>query len=387
MDSTPGTSSSDTEAWLLVGLASGVGSRYFQRLLNHFDRPQSILAASRKELAELGIPKPAVDALLAQERRSIEPSLAWLSDDSNHQLLTLNDRDYPSFLRQTDSPPPLLFVIGDKQLLHQPQLAIVGSRNPTTTGLENAQEFARCLAAAGFCITSGLAQGIDGAAHRGALKSGSTIAVMGTGPDRIYPASHKNLAHQIADQALLITEFPPGIQARAENFPRRNRIISGLSLGALVVEATLQSGSLITARLATEQGREVFAIPGSIHNPQARGCHALIRQGAKLVESAQDIIEELGSLFATLENPHEIETPSEGSEIMQRDADYQLLDQALGYDPVSVDELINRTGLTAEAVSSMLLLLELEGHVSSAPGGYYCRTDRLTSRQSGRESI
>jgi DNA processing protein len=217
----------------------------------------------------------------------------------------------------------------------------------------------------------------------GALKSGSTIAVMGTGPDRIYPANHKSLAHQIADEALLITEFPPGIQARAENFPRRNRIISGLALGTLVVEATLQSGSLITAKLSSEQGREVFAIPGSIHNPQARGCHALIKQGAKLVESAQDIIEELGSLFATLESPVESTPPGEDTEILKRDADYQLLDQALGYDPVSVDELIARTGLTAEAVSSMLLLLELEGHVSSAPGGYYCRTDRLTSRHSG----
>jgi DNA processing protein len=385
MDSTPRITPSDTEAWLLVGLASGIGSRYFQRLLNHFGEPQSILGASRKELTELGIPNPAIDALLAQERSRIEPSLAWLSE-SNHQLLTLNDKDYPPLLRQIDSPPPLLFLIGDKQLLHQPQLAIVGSRNPTTTGLENAQEFARCMAAAGFCITSGLAQGIDGAAHRGALKSGSTIAVMGTGPDRIYPGSHKNLAHQIADEALLITEFPPGIPARAENFPRRNRIISGLALGTLVVEATQQSGSLITARFSLEQGREVFAIPGSIHNPQARGCHALIRQGAKLVESAQDIIEELGSLFATLESPVERDT-AEDTKILKRDADYQLLDQALGYDPVSVDELIARTGLTAEAVSSMLLLLELEGHVSSAPGGYYCRTDRLISRHSGRESI
>ncbi|MEW8069247.1 MAG: DNA-processing protein DprA [Candidatus Thiodiazotropha sp.] len=382
MDSTPGTSPSDTEAWLLVGLASGIGSRYFQRLLNHFGEPRSILGATRQELAELGIPNPAIDSLLAQNRNRIRASLEWLTD-SNHQLLTFNDKDYPTFLRQIDAPPPLLFLIGDKQLLHQPQLAIVGSRNPTATGLENAHEFARCLAAAGFCITSGLAQGIDGAAHSGALKSGSTIAVMGTGADRIYPGSHKDLAHQIADQALLITEFPPGTQARAENFPRRNRIISGLALGTLVVEATPQSGSLITAKLSSEQGREVFAIPGSIHNPQARGCHALIRQGAKLVESAQDIIEELGSLFATLENPLETEASAEGSEIMERDADYRLMDQALGYDPVSVDELIARTGLTAEAVSSMLLLLELEGHVSSAPGGYYCRTDRLTSRHSG----
>ncbi|MEW8235350.1 MAG: DNA-processing protein DprA [Candidatus Thiodiazotropha endolucinida] len=382
MDVTTGNSPQDPEAWLLVGLASGIGSRYFQRLLNHFVEPQSILNATRTELAELGIPNPVIDALLAQDRSRIKASLEWLAEP-NHQLLTLNDKDYPTLLRQIDAPPPLLFLIGDKQLLHMPQLAIVGSRNPTATGLGNAHEFARSLASTGFCITSGLAQGIDGAAHSGALKGGSTIAVMGTGADRIYPGSHKRLAHQIAGQSLLITEFPPGTQARAENFPRRNRIISGLALGTLVVEATLQSGSLITARLSSEQGREVFAIPGSIHNPQARGCHALIRQGAKLVESAQDIVEELGALFATLENPTETDSPAEGSDIMQRDADYQRLVQALGYDPVSVDELITRTGLTAEAVSSMLLLLELEGHVSSAPGGYYCRTDRLTSRHSG----
>lgn len=382
MEGTPEASSDDnTEAWLLVSLASGIGSRYFQRLLSHFGEPQAILNANRKELTELGIPQAAIDALLAQERSNIEPSLTWLSQPS-HQLLTLKDEAYPPLLRQIDDPPPLLYVIGNKALLQQPQLAIVGSRNPTSIGIENAHEFARCLAAAGICITSGLALGIDGAAHSGALKSGSTIAVMGTGPDRIYPSRHKNLAHQIANEALLVTEFPPGTQARAENFPRRNRIISGLSLGTLVIEATLQSGSLITARLSAEQGREVFAIPGSIHNPQARGCHALIRQGAKLVESAQDIVEELDSLFATLEKPVETQQDSHTSLGIQRDADYLLLDRALGYDPVSVDELITRTGLTAEAVSSMLLLLELEGHVSSAPGGYYCRTDRLTSRRS-----
>jgi DNA processing protein len=372
MESTPRTSSTDTEAWLLVGLASGIGNRYFQRLLNRFGDPHAILNASHSELKALGIPNPAIASLLAQDHTRVAPSLDWLSD-SNHQLLTLNDENYPNLLREIDSPPPLLFVIGDKALLHQPQLAIVGSRNPSATGIENAHEFARCLTAAGFCITSGLAQGIDGAAHSGALKSGKTIAVMGTGPDRIYPASHKALAHQIANQALLISEFPPGTQARPENFPRRNRIISGLALGALVVEAAQQSGSLITARLSSEQGREVFAIPGSIHNPQARGCHRLIKQGAKLVESAQDIIEELGPLFATLGNPKETNPPAAVSEVMRRDPDYQLLDHALGYDPTSVDELIARTGLTAETVSSMLLLLELEGHVSSAPGGYYCR--------------
>ncbi|MEW8505516.1 MAG: DNA-processing protein DprA [Candidatus Thiodiazotropha sp.] len=386
MDRVSGTSTSDTEAWLLVGLAPGIGSRYFQRLLEHYGEPRAILGASRKELTGLGIPQAATEALLRQDRGRIESTLAWLAQP-NHRLLTLGDDAYPPLLRQIDAPPPLLYLMGDEALLRQPQLAIVGSRNPTTTGIDNAREFAHCLATAGFCITSGLAQGIDGAAHEGALKGGSTIAVMGTGADRVYPASHKALAHRIAGEALLLTEFPPGTPAKAENFPRRNRIISGLSLGTLVVEATPQSGSLITARLSSEQGREVFAIPGSIHNPQARGCHALIRQGAKLVESAQDIIEELGSLFATLDSTGEAATARQATLDFEMDAEYRLLLQALGYDPVSVDELIARTGLTAEAVSSMLLLLELEGHVSSAPGGYYCRIDRLTSRHSGRESI
>lgn len=385
MDGTPASSASDKEAWLLVSQASGIGSRYFQRLLNRFENPIAILSASRKELAETGIPQPAINALLAQDQEAIQPALAWL-EHPKHQLITLTDKDYPQLLQQTDAPPPLLFLIGDRELLHQPQLAIVGSRNPTSTGLDNAHEFARCLAGAGLCITSGLAQGIDGAAHTGALKSGSTIAVMGTGLDRIYPGSHRDLAHKIAENALLISEFPPGTQARPENFPRRNRIISGLSVGALVVEATLQSGSLITARLSSEQGREVFAIPGSIHNPQARGCHALIRQGAKLVESAQDIIEELGALFGSLQSPITSSEQIVNQDTEKNDPEYALLHQALGYDPISVDELITRTGLTAEAVSSMLLLLELEGHVSSAPGGYYCRTDTLASRPSGRDS-
>ncbi|MCU7917629.1 MAG: DNA-processing protein DprA [Candidatus Thiodiazotropha sp. (ex Epidulcina cf. delphinae)] len=385
MDGASPLHASDAEAWLLVSQASGIGNRYFQRLLAHFGTPQAILRASQGELQELGIPQPAIDNLLAQNLREIQPSLAWLAQPG-HRLLTLAEADYPLLLKQTDAPPPVLYLMGDAQLLSQPQLAIVGSRNPTATGIDNAREFARCLAGAGICITSGLALGIDSAAHRGALESGTTIAVMGTGPDRIYPASHRELAHEITESSLLVTEFPPGVQARPENFPRRNRIISGLSLGALVVEATLQSGSLITARLASEQGREVFAIPGSIHNPQARGCHALIRQGAKLVESAQDIIEELGALLGALEHPTSAPDEISAQQNLETDPDYVLLRQALGYDMVSVDELITRTGLTAEAVSSMLLLLELEGHVSSAPGGYYCRKDTLASRSSGRES-
>jgi DNA processing protein len=382
----PPPSNVDLEAWLLVSQAAGIGSRFFQRLLAHFGSPEAVLLANRGELADLGIPQRAIDQLKQRDRRDIEPSLKWLQQ-TGHRLLTLTDADYPTLLREIDDPPPLLYLLGNADLLNQPQLAIVGSRNPTPTGLSNAREFAHSLTEIGLCVTSGLATGIDGAAHAGALLAGQTIAVMGTGPDRIYPASHRDLAHRIAENGLLISEFPPGTQARAENFPRRNRIISGLSLGVLVVEAALQSGSLITARLATEQGREVFAIPGSIHNPQARGCHALIRQGAKLVESALDIIEELSPLLGILPqtDTDNTEVTSQQNECLT-DPAYAQLVEALGYDLVSVDELITRTGLPTESVSSMLLLLELEGHVSSAPGGFYCRTDPLVSRSSGRES-
>jgi DNA processing protein len=374
----------DLEAWLLVSQAPGIGSRYFQRLLEHFGSPDRVLQASRDTLIELGIPALAVDKLKRRRSSDIEPSLTWLQQPG-HQLITLDDDNYPNLLKAIDGPPPLLFLIGDAGLLNQPQLAIVGSRNPTPGGLGNAREFAHSLAGAGLCITSGLAIGVDGAAHAGALMAGTTVAVLGTGPDRIYPASHRELAHKIAEQGLLVSEFPPGTQARPENFPRRNRIISGLSLGTLVIEAALQSGSLITARLAAEQGREVFAIPGSIHNPQARGCHLLIRQGAKLVESAQDVMEELGALLGSMADI--LEAPTRDDAVPDRfdDTEYRRLFEVLGYDPVTIDELITRSGLTAEVVSSMLLVLELEGHVSSAPGGLYSRNDTLASRTSGRE--
>jgi DNA processing protein len=384
MDDSPLTSSTDLEPWLLVSQTPGIGNRYFLRLISHFQKPEAILAAKRSELESLAIPKPAIDQLLSPDKSRIEASLNWLAQPG-HQALTLTDPDYPPLLRQIDDPPPILFMMGEAGLLLQPQLAIVGSRNPTAAGRGNAREFARCLAGSGLTICSGMALGIDAEAHRGAMESGHTVAVMGTGPDRIYPASHRDLAHKIVSDHLLITEFPPGTPAKAENFPRRNRIISGLALGVLVVEATVQSGSLITARLANEQGREVFAIPGSIHNPQSKGCHELIRQGAKLVESAQDIGEELGPLTGLLGHLSENSDSASQPARHESDPDYVCLFDALGYDPATIDELITRTGLTAEAVSSMLLLLELEGHVSSAPGGYYSRV-LTTSRQSGRES-
>jgi DNA processing protein len=250
---------------------------------------------------------------------------------------------------------------------------MVGSRNPTTGGERTARDFARHLAGCGLAITSGLAVGVDAAAHQGALEAGGiTLAVTGTGLDRVYPARHRELAHRIAERGALVSEFPPGTPPLAGNFPRRNRIISGLSVGTLVVEAALKSGSLITARLAVEQGREVFAIPGSIHNPLARGCHALIRQGAKLVETADDIAEELAALLGglSLEPVVDAGHADEGCHSLE-DPEYQRLLQAMGHDPVSVDQLVARTGFTAETVSSMLLLLELQGHVSSSPGGFF----------------
>jgi DNA processing protein len=305
---------------------------------------------------------------------TLAPTLDWLAQPG-HLFLTLADSDYPELLKQIDAPPPVLYLIGNAELLHQPQLAVVGSRNPTPNGLVNAREFARTLASAGLCITSGLAIGIDGAAHQGALDGeGHTVAVTGTGLDRVYPASQRELAHRIADQGVLVSEFSPGTPPLAANFPRRNRIISGLSIGTLVVEAALKSGSLITARLALEQGREVFAIPGSIHNPLARGCHTLIRQGAKLVETASDIMEELAPLLGGLESTSETGADPSSPPDRNLDPEYLQLLESVGHDPTSVDSIIERSGLTADIVSSMLLLLELEGYVSSATGGRYSRT-------------
>ncbi len=271
---------------------------------------------------------------------------------------------------------------GDPTLLSEPQIAVVGSRNPTPSGLEITRDFARRLASDGLLITSGLATGVDGAAHAGALETGRTIAVLGTGPDLVYPAVHRALARRIADGGALVSEFPPGQGPSARNFPRRNRIISGLGVGVLVTEAALKSGSLITARLALEQGREVFAVPGSIRNPLSRGCHALIRDGAKLVEDPTEIIAELAPMLRGLlaaGGPDASRAAASVSSAADRgganamDADYRALLDVMGFEPVATDELILRSGRSAREVSSMLLVLELEGHVSSAPGGRFCR--------------
>lgn len=357
--------------WLALLRAPGIGSVRFARLLAHFGAPEAVFAASRSELAVLGLPEPALDYLSAPDWARVEQDLAWLERPDNH-LIHLDDPDYPPLLRQIVYPPPLLFVHGDPTCLRAHQIAVVGTRNPTPAGRETARDFAAHLAGFGIIITSGLALGIDAEAHRGALLGqGRTIAVMGTGLDRIYPAKHQKLAHAIAEQGALVSEFPPGTPALAENFPRRNRLISGLSLGTLVVEAALKSGSLITARQAAEQGREVFAIPGSIHNTKAKGCHALIRQGAKLVETATDILEELGALaVAAVEETTATRSITPPPAL---DDDYRRLLQDFGDGPVSIDMLVERCGLTAEVVSSMLLILELQGHVAAAPGGLYSR--------------
>jgi DNA processing protein len=356
-------------AWLRLLLTPGVGNETARKLLAAFGLPQTVFAQG------LAAQQTVVGARIAEALQEIpdelEPALerlqTWLVESDRHHLLTLGDARFPSALLQIADPPVLLYVLGDLEALSHPnKLAIVGSRNPTHQGAANAHQFAQALGQAGLCIVSGLALGVDGAAHEGALAAGArTIAVVGTGLDRVYPKRHLNLAHRIAERGALVSEFPLGTSPLPANFPQRNRIIAGLSQGTLVVEAALQSGSLITARMAAEQGREVFAIPGSIHAPQARGCHSLIRQGAKLVESAQDILEDLQlGAPATLED---------GSTTVPPEDD--LLD-ALGHDPVSLDALQARTGLDTATLQARLLELELDGWVGRLPGGLLQRTSQ-----------
>ncbi len=364
----------DLRYWLALHRTPGLGAIAFQRLLEQFSSPREFftLPASERRCA-LPLPPAGRAFLAAPGWDKVEPDLRWAESESHH-ILTLHDPAYPRLLREIADPPPLLFVCGNPALLSRPQVAIVGSRNPSAGGLSLAEDFARSLCRSGLIVTSGMALGIDAASHRGALRAkGGTIAVAGTGPDRIYPARHRSLAQAIVEQGAIVSEFSPGTPALPGNFPRRNRIISGLSLGVLVVEAACKSGSLITARLAAEQGREVFALPGSIHHPLARGCHRLIRQGAKLVEDIGDILEELGPLAAVTEYK------SAGVEKEDIDpnvppAEQQLL-VSLGFEPASIDTLVERSGLTADVVSSMLLNMELQGRVTSS-GGHYCRVDK-----------
>jgi DNA processing protein len=352
------------KAWLALSLISGLGGSNARKLLKELGSPEAVFAASISSLQAIVKANIATEIGKGVSGELLAPTLAWLQDRNNH-IVTLADSAYPQALLNIPDPPLLLYVKGRLDLLNCSALAVVGSRHATPQGINNAEAFAKSLSDAGLCIISGMAHGIDAAAHRGALKDpGSSIAVVGTGLDKVYPAANRDLAHALAEHGAIISEFPLGTPPLASNFPRRNRIISGMSLGCLVVEASLQSGSLITARLALEQGRDVFAIPGSIHAPQSKGCHALIKQGAKLVEAAQDILEELGSLI--------VKPDSSASEVAPSDTDGALLNH-LGFDPTSMDALAERCGLTVSQLSAMLLTLELEGRVSALPGGMYQR--------------
>lgn len=379
MNAEKGISVSEDELafWLALLLTPGIGPRRFQALLDRFGSPRELFEMPSSVLAEAKvIPKALISQLTTPDWSQVEKQLNW-QQDRNKQIITCADQCYPPLLKEISDPPPLLFVQGTVELLSRQQIAVVGSRNPTADGSENSYAFACDLSHRGYLITSGLALGVDSAAHRGALAAeGATIAVMGTGPDHYYPPNNRPLANEIIQNGALITEFPLGTPPLAENFPRRNRIISGMSLGVLVTEAALRSGSLITARSALEQGREVFAIPGSIHNPLARGCHALLRDGAKLVENSQDIIEELGAL-SSLEQRCEQPTtqPLFSSPLNHKE---KMVLSHLGFDPHSIDLLVERTGLTAEELSSILLVLELHNHVKAAPGGHYVRNGIMT---------
>ena len=357
---------SEFEAWFRLLETPGVGRDTARRLLSGFGSPQAVLAASKASL-QAWVGAALADALchpsaLLLER--LQAACAWLDGGTGRHVLTLADTSYPTRLLHTADPPLLMYVQGDPALLGLPAVAVVGSRRPTVQGADNARAFAAALSQHGLVVVSGLALGIDAAAHEGALTGTTpTVAVVGTGLDRVYPARHRDLAHRIAQRGAVISEFAPGTPPLPENFPLRNRIIAGVSLGTLVVEAALQSGSLITARLALEAGREVFAVPGSIHSPQSKGCHQLLKQGAKLVESALDILEEL-----QLAPPAQASLPLDDT---ATPAD-PLLD-ALGHDPVTLDALMARTGCPAAELNARLLELELDGQVSRLPGGMFHR--------------
>jgi DNA processing protein len=352
--------------WLRLTLIPGVGGESRRQLLKAFGLPEAIFAAGAGALSAT-VGSAIAERLLGHDcQAGIDKAMAWADQAGNH-LLTLADSTYPKSLLTAADPPVLLYVKGRTELLNRPGISIVGSRNATHQGEATAEHFAATLSSSGLTIVSGLALGIDTAAHRGALKGrGSTIAVIGTGADRIYPSRNEDLVREIAEHGVVISEFPLGTPAVAANFPRRNRLIAGLGRGCLVVEAAERSGSLITARLAAEAGLEVFAIPGSIHSPLSKGCHKLIKQGAKLVDQAEDILEELRweAIVAS--------APATEAAVPDDPAAARLLD-AMGYDPCNLDALATRTGLTADRLLAMLLPLELDGHVAQLPGGRYQR--------------
>ncbi len=354
----------DLEAWLRLSLLPGLGHQSLRKLLVSLGTPANILNASQRELCAVVPEKIALAIRHGGASAEVWDAVGpWLEDQANH-VITLADPDYPRSLLEIPDPPPLLYVKGRLDLLNHAGFAIVGSRNATAQGLSNAEAFAAALSNAGLVIVSGLALGVDAAAHRGGLAGiSSTIAVVGTGLDVVYPARNRELAHRVAAQGTLISEFPLGTPALAANFPRRNRLICGLSRGCLVVEAAVSSGSLITARFAADQGREVFAIPGSIHSPLAKGCHALIKQGAKLVESAQDVLEELGLLPA----------PATSRSEQMHSAEQHPLLAHFGFDPVDLSALQQRSGFDMSALHAALTGLELAGLIEALPGGRWQR--------------
>ncbi|APG03505.1 DNA protecting protein DprA [Luteibacter rhizovicinus DSM 16549] len=374
--------SDDLREWLILLRTPGMNARRLREGLVSRGGATPLLGWLTRHGDALGAEGRAWVA--APDEAVLARDLAWLAGD-DQRLLRCTDEDFPPQLEAIPDPPAALFVKGDASLLLRPQIAIVGARRAQAPGLANARRFAEALAVGGLLVTSGMADGVDGAAHEAALDAGEpTIAVIGTGPDRVYPRKHHALARRIAAHGALVSEYPPGVASHARHFPQRNRIIAGLSLGVLVIEAGLRSGSLITARVAGEQGREVFALPGSIHNALAEGCHALIAEGARLVQRADEILGVLAPAAVELgaELRARLERSDAGTAVGRRktgpfdwrqDEEYRRLLDAMGYDPASLDALIGTTGFTAGALSSMLLMLELEGEVASLPGNRYQR--------------
>ena len=364
----------EQEAWLRLLAAVQPGDRHVNEILELAGSPEALLAEPPRRLAAYGFTEESIHKFLSPDEALLERWRIWLNG-SHRRLVPLGSSLYPSQLAAVDPAPLALWLEGTRtELLSAPQLAMVGSRSPTRSGLETAESFARHFSTHGLVITSGLATGIDGASHRGALQGiAGTIAVLGSGLDIVFPRVHAKLATDIAANGLLVSEYAPGVEPRRFHFPQRNRIIAGLTLGTLVVEATRRSGSLITARYALDSGREVFAVPGSIHNPLARGCHALIRHGAKLVEEATDVFIELAPMLDTLDVETITTTDSSTEPLKSLDSEYVNLLQLLDFSPISVARLAERSGLTAAELSSMLLILELEGFVEALPSGRYSR--------------
>lgn len=360
---------SDLPSWLRLHLAF-LNANQCERLIEHFGDVRSAVNATREQWKQVkGLRDKVVEQFFNLDNTLVEQALSW-AQQTDHYIITLADEAYPELLREISDPPILLYVRGDLSLLKAPQLAVVGSRHASRQGLQMAEDFSRHLSSVGLCITSGLAHGIDAAAHRGALQGqGKTLAVVGTGLDRIYPAANQTLAREIALQGAIVSEYPLGTKPLAHNFPQRNRIISGMATGCLVVEAALKSGSLITARQAMEQGREVFAIPGSINNSLAKGCHQLIKQGAKLVESAQDILEELAPLVEFTWNADQL-TQAPG--LVVKNTSHPLLD-IMQFEPISLDELVVLSKMAASDIQAQLMMLELEGQIETLSGGRWRR--------------